>query len=236
MCSRVIIARKTSQIWALEKQRQRVHLVHVYVPSGFPAKTRSSLRRLTCAPSSGHRASFSRSRFPPSSTVSAQRGVVQKRGIRGTDSPRRRKRTSLSISRICLHVHRQTVSTLCTFSARMCHEECSSGAEIVTARRAHYRQVAGTMTRVKHGLILVAIIALFASGEARIRDEPVERDGRALIPIAMDYGFEEEGTKRERKRSCFAYARGYLRIVMRQVSVACLNPSNPPTLPLKRTN
>ena len=92
------------------------------------------------------------------------------------------------------------------------------------------------MTRVKHGLILVAIIALFASGEARIRDEPVERDGRALIPIAMDYGFEEEGTKRERKRSCFAYAPGYLRIVMRQVSVACLNPSNPPTLPLKRTN
>ena len=35
-------------------------------PSGFPAATRSSRRRLTCAPSSTHRASSSPSRCPPS--------------------------------------------------------------------------------------------------------------------------------------------------------------------------
>lgn len=35
-------------------------------PSGFPAVTRSSRRRLTCAPSSTHRASSSPSRCPPS--------------------------------------------------------------------------------------------------------------------------------------------------------------------------
>lgn len=51
------------------------------------------------------------------------------------------------------------------------------------------------MSHRAHGLALVALLALFVGSEARIRDEPVERDGRALIPIAMDYGFEEEGTR-----------------------------------------
>ena len=34
--------------------------------------------------------------------------------------------------------------------------------------------------------LLALVLALVAGCEARIRDEPVERDGRALIPIAMD--------------------------------------------------
>ena len=59
-----------------------------------------------------------------------------------------------------------------------------------------------TMSHRAHGLALVALLALFVGSEARIRDEPVERDGRALIPIAMDYGFEEEGTPRARRRVC----------------------------------
>jgi hypothetical protein len=42
--------------------------------------------------------------------------------------------------------------------------------------------------------LLALVLALVAGCEARIRDEPVERDGRALIPIAMDYGFEEDGS------------------------------------------
>jgi len=42
--------------------------------------------------------------------------------------------------------------------------------------------------------LLALLLALVAGCEARIRDEPVERDGRALIPIAMDYGFEEDGS------------------------------------------
>ena len=51
------------------------------------------------------------------------------------------------------------------------------------------------MTRRALLLLLVAVLSLVGGGMARIQDEPVERDGRELIPVAMDFGFEQEGAR-----------------------------------------
>ena len=50
-----------------------------------------------------------------------------------------------------------------------------------------------TMTRSRILATLVALLALAGTASARIQVEPVERDGRDLIPIAMDFGFEQGG-------------------------------------------
>lgn len=49
------------------------------------------------------------------------------------------------------------------------------------------------MTRRALFFALFVLSTLVGGAVARIQDEPVEKDGRELIPIAMDFGFEEEG-------------------------------------------
>ena len=51
------------------------------------------------------------------------------------------------------------------------------------------------MTRRALLLLFVALLSLVGGSMARIQDEPVERYGRELIPVAMDFGFEQEGAR-----------------------------------------
>lgn len=53
-----------------------------------------------------------------------------------------------------------------------------------------------TMTRSRILATLVALLAFAGTASARIQVEPVERDGRDLVPIAMDFGFEQGGERR----------------------------------------
>jgi hypothetical protein len=52
------------------------------------------------------------------------------------------------------------------------------------------------MTRSRILATLVALLAFAGTASARIQVEPVERDGRDLVPIAMDFGFEQGGERR----------------------------------------
>ena len=60
-------------------------------------------------------------------------------------------------------------------------------------RGALCRPALATMTRRALFFALFVLSTLVGGAVARIQDEPVEKDGRELIPIAMDFGFEEEG-------------------------------------------
>jgi len=73
------------------------------------------------------------------------------------------------------------------------HEAAGPEARVDHCQARILHERAGIMTH-RAFLPLVLLLAVFAGCEARIRDEPVERDGRALIPIAMDFGFEEDGS------------------------------------------
>ena len=122
-------------------------------PSGFPAVTRSSRRRPTCAPSSTHRASSSPSRCPPScpsrrraewsDDVQKERTVL----FGATVVPRRKSRRDASLERWRTRSPEQLhKSAVCAISQmpreHSCHEDIFRGlrseprASPPTARRA----------------------------------------------------------------------------------------------------